>query len=136
MTNKIRVSCDRKNLKAIRAFVTDTLSPVPLSEITLNQIILAVDEICANLIIHSNQEDSRKKLCLTIRTFQNEIIFELEDNGTPFEQSDYIEPDIQANIKNGKKGGVGVALVNRIMDKVEYSVKGNTNVCRMHKTIP
>jgi serine/threonine-protein kinase RsbW len=135
MTNKIRVSCDRKNLKVIRAFVTETLLPVHLSEIMLNQIILAVDEICANLIIHSNKEDSQKNLCLTIRYDNQEIIFELEDNGTPFVQANYKEPNIPDNIKEGKKGGVGVALVNRIMDKVEYSVKGSTNVCRMHKLL-
>ncbi|WP_205501796.1 ATP-binding protein [Rufibacter psychrotolerans] len=135
MTNKIRVSCDRKNLKTIRAFVTDTLKPVHLSEITLNQIILAVDEICANLIIHSNHEDSRKNLCLTIHYDSREIIFELQDNGTPFEKANYKEPNIHDNIRTGKKGGVGVALVNRIMDKVEYSVNGSTNICRLHKYI-
>ncbi|GGK59768.1 ATP-binding protein [Rufibacter glacialis] len=133
MTNRIRVSCDRKNLKLIRAFVTDTLTPVHLSEITLNQIILAVDEICANLIIHSNQEDSRKNLCLTIHHGKQEIVIELEDNGTPFVQANYKEPNIHDNIRAGKKGGVGVALVNRIMDKVEYSVQGSTNICRMYK---
>ncbi|MBC3542028.1 ATP-binding protein [Rufibacter sediminis] len=135
MTNKIRVSCDRKNLKTIRAFVTDTLSPVHLSEITLNQIILAVDEICANLIIHSNREDSQKHLCLTIKYDGKEIVFELEDNGIPFVQANYLEPNIPDNIRTGKKGGVGVALVNRIMDKVEYSVQGATNICRLRKVV-
>ncbi|WP_207432791.1 ATP-binding protein [Sabulibacter ruber] len=133
MTNKIRVSCDRKNLKTIRAFVTETLLPAHLSEITLNQIILAVDEICANLIIHSNQEDSRKFICLSIHYDKKEIVIELEDNGTPFVKANYKEPNIHDNIRSGKKGGVGVALVNRIMDKVEYSVNGSTNICRLHK---
>ncbi|MBA9079683.1 MULTISPECIES: ATP-binding protein [Rufibacter] len=136
MTNKIRVSCDRKNLKTIRTFVTDTLAPVHLSEITLNQIILAVDEICANLIIHANQEDSQKFLNLTIRYDDKEMVFELSDNGKAFERANYREPNIQDNIRMGKKGGVGVALVNRIMDKVEYSVNGNTNICILHKYIP
>jgi serine/threonine-protein kinase RsbW len=135
MTNKIRVSCDRRNLKTIRTFVMDTLSAVQLSDITLNQIILAVDEICANLIIHSNHEDNRKFLCLTIQYDREEIVFELADNGTPFEQDNYTEPNIHDNIRTGKKGGVGVALVNRIMDKVEYSVKGNTNICRLYKQL-
>ncbi|RNI26023.1 ATP-binding protein [Rufibacter latericius] len=133
MTNKIRVSCDRKNLKVIRAFVTDTLAPAHLSEIILNQIILAVDEICANLIIHSNKEDSRKNLCLTIFYNTQEIVIELEDNGIPFDQSNYKKPNILAKIKDGEKGGVGVALVNRIMDKVEYSVQDSGNICRMYK---
>lgn len=135
MTNTIRVSCDRKNLKTIRNFVSDTLAPVLLSEITLNQIILAVDEICANMIIHANQEDNSQFLTLTIRYQKNELVFELLDNGKAFEQAAYREPNIQENIKQGKKGGVGVALVNRIMDKVEYRVNGSTNICILHKSL-
>ncbi|ALI99567.1 ATP-binding protein [Rufibacter tibetensis] len=133
MTNKIRVSCDRENLKVIRAFVADTLTPAHLSDILLNQIVLSVDEICANLIIHSNKEDSRKNLCLTIYYNKKEIVIELEDTGIPFNLDNYIEPDIEENIKVRKKGGVGVALVKRIMDKVEYSVQGSNNICRLHK---
>ncbi|MFC6998346.1 ATP-binding protein [Rufibacter roseus] len=135
MTNTLRVSCDRKNLKTIRQFVTDTLAPVPLTEITLNQIILAVDEICANMIIHANQEDSKQFLNLTIKYDDQVMVFELTDNGKAFEQANYREPNIKENIRQGKKGGVGVALVNRIMDKVEYSVKGSTNICVLHKYI-
>ena len=133
MTNRIRVSCDRKNLSTIRAFVADTLAPAHLSEVILNQIVLSVDEICANLIIHSNKEDSRKNLCLTIHYNKKEIVIELEDHGIPFNLDNYIEPDIEDNIKIGKKGGVGVALVKRIMDKVEYTALGTSNICRLHK---
>jgi serine/threonine-protein kinase RsbW len=135
MTNTIRVSCDRKNLRIIRTFVTDTLAPVHLSEITLNQIILAVDEICANLIIHANKEDTSQFLTLSIEHEDNELVFKLIDNGKAFEQANYREPNIQENIRQGKKGGVGVALVNRIMDKVEYAADGPTNICILHKYI-
>lgn len=135
MTNTIRVSCDRKNLKTIRNFVSDTLAPVPLSEIALNQIILAVDEICANMIIHANREDSHQFLTLALSYDGRELVFELSDNGIAFEQAAYREPNIQENIRQGKKGGVGVALVNRIMDKVEYRVQGTTNICVLRKLV-
>ncbi len=135
MTNMIRVSCDRKNLKTIRNFVSDTLAPVVSSEIILNQIILAVDEICANKIIHANQEDSSQYLTLIIRHLKNELELELQDTGRAFEQAAYKEPNILECIRQGKKGGVGVALVNRIMDKVEYRAHGTTNICVLYKTL-
>ncbi|WP_192823342.1 ATP-binding protein [Rufibacter sp. LB8] len=135
MTNTIRVSCDRKNLRVIRTFVTETLAPIHLSEITLNQIILAVDEICANLIIHANKEDSNQFLTLTIEYDKRQLVFKLLDQGKAFEQANYREPNIQENIRQGKKGGVGVALVNRIMDKVEYFAEAGTNICIMQKHV-
>ena len=61
--------------------------------------------------------------------------FEISDEGLAFERANYKEPDIQENIRLGKKGGVGIALVNRIMDKVEFSSNGTHNTCLLYKKI-
>ena len=66
MNNSIRVNCTKKNLKLIRDFVTEYLRALSLTEIQLNQIVLAVDEICANLIIHANHEDPNKHITIRI----------------------------------------------------------------------
>lgn len=55
MNNSIRVNCTKKNLKLIRDFVTEYLRALALSDILMNQIVLAVDEICANLIIQDRK---------------------------------------------------------------------------------
>ncbi len=136
MSNSIRVNCTKKNLKLIRDFVTEYLHALALSDILMNQIVLAVDEICANLIIHANKEDPSKHLLLEISQKDKGMLkFEISDEGLAFERSNYKEPDIQANIRNGKKGGVGIALVNRIMDKVEFTTTGTQNTCLLYKKI-
>ncbi|GHA70313.1 ATP-binding protein [Pontibacter akesuensis] len=135
MNNSIRVNCTKKNLKLIRDFVTEYLGTYALSDILMNQIVLAVDEICANLIIHANHEDPEKYIALAIQKQGEFLVFEVTDEGVAFERSNYKEPDIQEHIRIGKKGGVGIALVNRIMDKVEFSSKGAKNICRLYKKI-
>ena len=135
MNNSIRVNCTKKNLKLIRDFVTEYLRALSLTEIQLNQIVLAVDEICANLIIHANHEDPSKHIVLAIEQVKQTLRFEISDEGRAFERSNYKEPDIQENIRLGKKGGVGIALVNRIMDKVEFSSNGTHNTCLLYKKI-
>ena len=135
MNNSIRVNCTKKNLKLIRDFVIDYLSAYALSDIMTNQIVLAVDEICANLIIHANHENPEKYIHLAVFE-QNEMLkFEITDNGVAFQRSKYKEPNIEENIRLGKKGGVGIALVNRIMDKVEFESNGKQNVCVLYKKI-
>jgi serine/threonine-protein kinase RsbW len=135
MNNSIQVSCSKKNLKTIRDFVTQYLSQYDLSEIILNQIVLAVDEISANLIIHANQEDASKFMELAIERKNRQLLFEISDNGISFQRSNYKEPDIEEHIRIGKKGGVGIAIVNRIMDKVEFSTEDGNNICRLYKTV-
>lgn len=135
MNNSIRVNCTKKNLKLIRDFVIEYLGAYALSDIMTNQIVLAVDEICANLIIHANQENPDKFICLNINKQKDMLKFEISDNGIAFQQSNYKEPDIEENIRTGRKGGVGIALVNRIMDKVEFTTARNQNVCVLYKKI-
>ncbi|PTX15121.1 serine/threonine-protein kinase RsbW [Pontibacter mucosus] len=135
MSNSIRVNCTKKNLKLIRDFVTEYLRTLALSDILMNQIVLAVDEICANLIIHANHEDPSKYLTLKVHTVKDQVKFEISDQGRAFEQSNYREPNIQEHIRMGKKGGVGIALVNRIMDKVEFITDGTQNTCLLYKKI-
>ncbi|QCR23386.1 ATP-binding protein [Pontibacter sp. SGAir0037] len=135
MNNSIRVSCSKKNLKQIRDFVVEYLEACALSDILLNQIVLAVDEICANLIIHANKEDISKFITLAIYKKGKNLKFEIADNGIAFSRTDYKEPNIQDNIRTGKKGGVGIALVNRIMDKVEFKSTGGQNICILYKSI-
>ena len=135
MNNTIRVSCNKNNLKTVRDFVTQYLGQYALSEIVLNQIVLAVDEISANLIIHSNHEDASKFMELAIERVGAQLLFEISDSGISFERSNYKEPDIEEHIRIGKKGGVGIAIVNRIMDKVEFSSQDGHNICRLYKTV-
>lgn len=106
-----------------------------MDEVELNQIVLAIDEICANLIIHSNKCDERKKLELRIAEENKAIKFELLDNGVPFDTTNYKEPDLEQYIRRGKKGGLGIMIVKKVMDNVEFSREHNTNVCRMYKIL-
>jgi serine/threonine-protein kinase RsbW len=135
MNNKITVSCTKKNLKSIRDFVTEYLSAFKLTDILMNQIVLAVDEICANLIIHANQENPSKSISLTITEKSGMVRFEIVDNGVAFRRSEYKEPNIEEHIRIGKKGGVGIALVNRIMDKVVFESDDHQNTCLLFKKI-
>ncbi len=135
MTNSIQIGCSKTNLKTIRDFVTQYLSQYDLSEIILNQIVLAVDEISANLIIHANKEDPSKLLDLEMSRVGNQLLIEISDSGISFQRSNYKEPDIEEHIRIGKKGGVGIAIVNRIMDKVEFVTENGRNICRLYKTI-
>lgn len=135
MNNWITISCNLNNLQLVRDFVTDFLSPYALSDTVLNQIKVAIDEITANVIIHSNKKDDNKFLKLTITPMQDCLLFEIADKGEPFDPKKYKKPDISNFIEQGKKGGVGLALVNLIMDKVEFTSENGSNFCRLAKKV-
>ena len=136
MKNALRISCSRNNLKVVRDFVTDYLAAYHLADLQLNQIVLAVDEVVANLIIHGNSEDESQHLDLAVEMEGEMFGIEIFDQATQsYKPASYHEPDLQEFIRQGKKGGMGMTLVNRIMDRVEFTTSGSRNVCRLYKRI-
>ncbi len=139
MKYSIKVPCCKSKLKTIRSFVDETLGQYVVSDIDLNMLVLAVDEVCANLIVHADIEDKVSDECivLNIMVKKNTIVFEVidhKDHG--FDFSNYREPKLEDLVKTRRKGGLGLMLVRRIMDDVEFKTKDHINVCRMVKKMP
>ena len=119
MAESMKIACSTENLKEVRKFVNSALSKLSVSENEINMIILAVDEICANRIIHSNKSD--KKNCLEIEiAYQSEgVQFNIKDKGDFYDNTKQEDPNINDLIKEKRKGGIGLMLVRKIMDSIE-----------------
>jgi serine/threonine-protein kinase RsbW len=129
-----KTSCQREKLQEIRKFVSEVLHDMGFSENDAHKVILAVDEVCANMIIHSNNCNPAEKLELIISDENdNQVVFEIVDHGVGFDYTRYQEPDINKIIKNQQKGGLGIMLVKNIMDRVEFKCEEKRNICRMIK---
>ncbi len=126
--------CSRENLKGIRDFITGVLRNYSLSDVEINQMVLAVDEVCSNLIIHSHQCNGQDSLELSIRNNKDSVTFEIIDRSTNFfDLKNYQPPDISQIVREGKNGGVGLMLVKKLMDKVEVEHNDNFSTWRLHK---
>jgi len=134
MKFNLKVYCEKTRLKEIRDFVSEKLQSYTTDEVEINQLVLAVDEVCANLIIHSNACNAQESINLEVLVNEDGVTFEITDNGVEFDFSKYKEPTIEEVVREKRKGGIGLMLVNRIMDKVEFLSQKNTNKCILHKT--
>ena len=136
MEYKFKVPCSKNKLGDIREFLQRVLSENAIPEVTVNTLILAVDEVCANLIIHSHNCNPDDHIELKVKvTGNSEITFDIIDRGDGFNISDYQEPLISDIVKQKRKGGIGLMLVRRIMDEIELIQGKKKNVYRLHKKI-
>ena len=132
--HQFECSCQREKLKEIRLFVSEVLNEIGLSEIESHKVILAVDEVCSNLIIHSNKCDPSEKLEIYVEDGgDGKVLFEIVDYGIGFNYKNYKEPNLEEIIRKRKKGGLGIMLIKNIMDGVQFSNDGSKNVCRLMK---
>jgi serine/threonine-protein kinase RsbW len=135
MKDELKLYCDTHQLAGLRTFLHDFLKKTPLSDLDQHQVTLAVEEVCANLIIHSH--DCNPKEFIEVQLKQNEdvLVFEITDSGFGFNILEYQEPEISQVIKARRKGGLGIMLVKKIMDKIEFESSGKENVCRLYKKL-
>jgi serine/threonine-protein kinase RsbW len=136
MKHNISVSCEKSNLQRIRKFIIEALKERQLSDVEIHSMVLAVDEVCANLMIHSNHCSPSHSIGVEIILKEKDkVIFNIIDRGRGFDIRKYPEPDIKEIIRLKKKGGVGLMLVKRIMDDIDYIDKKDYSIVRLTKNL-
>lgn len=135
MKYNLQIPCCTKKLTEVRKFVYRTLAGLNIPDHEVDMIVLAVDEICANRIIHSNDCNTDKQLSVVIEKKRSKLIFEISDEGTPFNIHEHKEPCIRETVKKSKRGGLGLMLVRKIMDAVEYRNTKTRHTCLLQKKL-
>ena len=57
------------------------------------------------------------------------------DQGIPFNPLEKKDPDTTLSAAEREVGGLGIFLVKKTMDGMEYKREGNTNIVTIHKKI-
>jgi len=94
---------------------------------------LAVDEACTNVIKHAYKDDREDIVDIAIIVTDDKFVIRLRDRGIAFNEAEYQLPDLKESISEGKRGGLGVKLMNRLMDRVEYRTHDGVNECCLVK---
>ncbi|MBS1538780.1 MAG: ATP-binding protein [Bacteroidetes bacterium] len=118
--NQISATGNTAELEKIRDFVGAQAKLFGFGEIDAFQIALAVDEACSNLIRHSYHNDNNRQFIVSIEKNNSELIIQVMDNGDTFNPMSVPEPDMEEYFKKFKRGGLGVQIMRKVMDKIEY----------------
>ncbi len=105
MPPKLNLACQTSSLSELRSFLQQNLANYTLSEVERHQLTLAVEEVCANLIIHSHACNPKDKIQLEIKDSNEKVIFEITDEGIAFNLLEYEVPQIKQVVEEKRKGG-------------------------------
>lgn len=133
MKHSITIPCSKSNLQQVRNFIIEILKAENLSDLEVHSMVLAVDEVCANIIIHSNNCTPEQTMEVVMELMGDKVVYEIIDNGVGFDIRQYPEPDISEIIKTKRKGGVGLMLVKRIMDEIDFYNRKGKSVVKLTK---
>lgn len=133
----VSLPSDVNYLDIARSFVADLAIKVGLSSSEIHDLQLAVSEAVTNVIEHGYSGDADKRIELAIEKDGECFIVAISDSsGTRFDPEDHANPDMKDYIMNRRVGGLGLFLMRKLMDQVEFSSDGaGTNRVRLVKRV-
>jgi serine/threonine-protein kinase RsbW len=135
-TGELRVKSKTENLSEIRDFVSGNARAAGILEATVENIILAVDEACTNIIKHAYKLSPEGEIIIKINYDNEKFTVTIIDYGKSFEPDRVPLPDLQKYYREHRVGGLGMYLMKSLMDNVVYiSVPGVYNQVLLSKNI-
>ena len=117
---KLKIPSITENLQMIREFVLKIAAKTGFNEETQEQIALAVDEACTNVIKHAHNHDAHRLMDIQIQTDAQKMKITITDKGRGFDITKLKDPDVEKFIRESRHGGLGIYLIKTLMDEVDY----------------
>ena len=127
------IDAKTENVTPVLEFVETELSKSDCSERSKIHIGIAVEEIFINISNYAYRPDvGDVKIRIGVSDY---VCIEFEDKGKPFNPLEKEDPDISAEIDEREIGGLGIFMVKKIMDAVEYRYENNKNILVIRKVL-
>ena len=130
----LHVEGEERHLVEIRDFVQQAGEKLLIPNKILANTKLAVDEACTNIVKHGYKGTSGE-IDITITGNGREFSIEIRDTGSSFDLRNVKSPDLKMYVETRRKGGLGVFLMNQLMDEVRYAGGRGGNTLSMSKKL-
>jgi serine/threonine-protein kinase RsbW len=105
-----------------------------LQPTVVNAIDLALEEHLTNLMSYGFP-DGREHVIKVRLMMASEVVVEVQDDGLPFNPLQVPKADTSVPLEKRPVGGLGIHLIRKCMDRVEYETQGRRNILRMWKSL-
>ncbi len=100
------------------------------------QIDIAVEELFVNIAHYAyNPETGPATVRVEVEKEPPAVTITFIDNGVPYDPLAREDPDITLSAEERQIGGLGIFMVKKSMDNIEYEYKNGQNILRIRKLI-
>lgn len=131
---ELKVPAHIDYLADLREFVSRTGKKYGFSEKIIKNFKIAIDEAATNVIRHAYREvEGGGFLLIRAIIKKNSLTICLIDQGKYFDPKHVQSPDLQRYVQIGKRGGLGIFMMRKLMDEVDYRKTAEGNELRLTK---
>ena len=119
----LSVNPTMETVSQVAAFVEEQLEAFAVPAKLSTKLMVAVDEVYSNIVRYSGASEAQVRIMKEADTLR--LVF--RDNGKPYNPLDAEEPDVTASAEDRAIGGLGIFMVRKMMDAVDYEYAGGMN---------
>jgi len=115
------------DLAAVRTFVAGASAEAGLDDAARDALVLATDEVCANVIVHGYGGRAPGPLEVVVCNASDGVHVTVADTGAPFDPADAPAAELHDDWAERPVGGLGWHLVRHLVDDLSYERRGDAN---------
>jgi len=102
----------------------------------VNQLNLAIEEAVSNIIFYAFSDKREHIISIILSNNKDNITVQISDDGKSFNILEVDNDiDINASVEEREIGGLGIYILKKMVDVVEYQRKGNMNILKLTKKL-
>ena len=134
-TETLTLHNDISEVPLLNNFIKAVASRLGFEPSTALELQLAVEEAVVNVMDYAYPPDTVGMVTVATTTDGQSMEIVISDSGTPFDPTKQEKADISLSVEERQIGGLGIFLVNEIMDTVSYERKDGKNVLTLTKQL-
>ena len=122
-------------LEDMLTFILDVAAQQGLPQDAVTKVRLAAEEVLVNIINHAYPDGAGEIdiACAPADDGSRSLVLEIRDTGLPFNPLEREDPDISLPMEDRQIGGLGIFLVKKVMDDIQYTREGDMNILKLVK---
>ncbi len=125
--NEIAVIPNEESRKAVDIFAQNLASKLEVVPKVANKIHIIFDEIYTNIFKYSEA----KRVTISYNIEGGKLHLTFIDDGVPYNPSETEDPDVTLSAEERQIGGLGIFIVKKMTESMEYTYEDNKNILRL-----
>lgn len=129
----VTIPAQMSYLSQIRDFIEQVGRKHKYSDKLTNSFKLVIDEACTNIIRHGYRDVKGGEITLKAIVRRQSLTIVVIDQGKSYDPRTANTPDLEKYVNIGKRGGLGIMMMRKLMDDVQYNITSRGNELRLTK---
>ncbi|MDD4032441.1 MAG: ATP-binding protein [Bacteroidales bacterium] len=124
-----------EELTRVEAFLEELATEWDLPVKLILNLNLALEEAVTNIMFYGYDDEEVHTILIDFTRQDDLLTISIMDDGHAYDPTARPDPDITLAAEDRPIGGLGIFLIKKIMDQVEYERKENKNYLTLNKRI-